>query len=63
MDTHTSIIEEMSQVMEKLALAYLENLPGRKPVGCLHCQAYDLIERGKRLEDCVPLDEAMEVAR
>ena len=62
MDTHTSIIEEMSQVMEKLALAYIAS--GKyETESCLHCDAYDLIERGKRLEDCVPLDEAMEVSR
>ena len=61
MDTHTSIIEEMSQVMEKLALAYMEY--GQPEDSCLHCDAYELIERAKVLEDCVPLDEAMEVAR
>lgn len=66
MDTHTSIIEEMSQVMEKLALVYLECRP--LPINhhgepCLHCRAYEVIERGRKLEDCVPLDEVMEVAR
>ena len=62
MDTHTSIIEEMSQVMKKLALAYIES--GKYVRGdCLHCDAYELIERAKKLEDCVPIDEVLEAAR
>lgn len=62
MDTHASIIEEMSQVMGKLALAYIES--GKYVVGnCLHCDAYKVIERAKKLDDCMPVDEVIEAAR
>ena len=58
--THAEIIEEMADVMKKLALAYIES---RHDEPCLHCDAYDVIERARGIGECVPVDEVLEAAQ